>query len=188
MRSGIRSLRSMKYMPLPHVPIVRGYGEDLVGHAHDIHLFPACIREKKTIRAEEILEEGQSSCFFHPKFPANAVCEVSGRMICDLCSTEWEGQTVSFEALKSLVAQGGSDKSKPLVVKWDDVALALAVLPLLLWPITLITAPAVLVVSIWHWRRGPTSIVRRSRWRYIVAVLLATLQIIGWVLLLVLNI
>ena len=63
---------------------------------------------------------------------------------------------------------------------YDTVALLLATLPvLLLWP-TILTAPAAIFVSARYWR-APSSIVRRSKIRFILAILLALVQIGLWI-------
>lgn len=181
MRSEIRSLISLHKMPVPDLPLVQKYGENYVKRGHDIRLFPALIREKGTVQTDAVLEEGQSSCYFHPKLPATALCEVSGRMICDLCSTEWKGQTVSFESLQTILANGkGKTATEQVRTRWDDIALSLAVFPMLFFLLTIVTAPAALIICLWHWRKGPTSVVRTSRWRYLVAGLLALGQIALW--------
>lgn len=169
-------------MPLPQHPWVRGYGDRSSKYRHDVRLFPACIRERNIVRADAVLAAGQSSCFFHPKLGATAICEVSGRMICDLCKTEWNGRTVSFEALQRLLEQGGAVAKGRARIRWDEIALALAVLPVIFIFPTMITAPAALVICAVHWRKGPTSIVRRSRWRYWVAGMLALAQSAGWLM------
>jgi hypothetical protein len=182
MQSELKSLRSMRTMPLPDEPIAVGYGWEYVGAAHDVRLFPAAIRTKETIRAEAVMEGGQSTCFFHSKLPATGICDVSGRMICDLCKTEFEGRTVSFEALQTLVGKAGKDgkvKKAQGRTKWDDIALTLVVLPVLIGPLMVFTAPVALGICLVKWREGPTSVLRRSRWRYVVAGFLALLQIVG---------
>jgi hypothetical protein len=62
---------------------------------------------------------------------------------------------------------------------YDSVALSLAVLPLLIFYFTIITAPMALYVAIRYWN-APRSIVHRTRIRYVFAILFATLQIVGW--------
>lgn len=176
----LRSLRSLRRMPVPDVPQVRNYGAMHVGESHDVRLFPAIGRSGNTPQVDAILEEGQSSCFFHPNLPATAVCQISGRLICDLCKTEWAGQTVSFEALQSTLKQGGKGRHGAGRTRWDNIALSLAVLPLLVWPVTLVTAPLALGLVVWRVRKGPCSAVHRSGWRYLVAGVLAVLQIGFW--------
>lgn len=164
-------------MPLPDRPVVHNYGRSYTDTDHYVRLFPAVIRSKDAVRAEVALEGGQSTCFFHPKLPATALCDVSGRMICDLCKTDWEGRTISFEALQSLLAEGGSVKQERSRKKWDDIAMGLVLFPVLFAPIVVLTAPIALGICLVKWRKGPTSILRRSRWRYVVAALLALVEI-----------
>lgn len=63
---------------------------------------------------------------------------------------------------------------------YDNIALSLAVLPLLIWPLTLITAPMSLFMVFYFWR-APSSIIPRTKIRFIMAFLLSTTQIVGWV-------
>ena len=177
MQHELRSLKNMRTMPLPDRPIVRNYGWNYTDVDHDVRLFPAVIRAKDAVRAEAVLEGGQSTCFFHPKLPATALCDVSGRMICDLCKTEWNDRTLSFEALQSLLAEGGSVQQERKCTKWDDIALGLVLFPVLFAPIVVLTAPVALGICAVKWRAGATSVLHRSRWRYVVAALLALLEI-----------
>ena len=177
----LKSLRGSEKLSMPNLPVVTDYASQWGAVPHDIRLFPALIRSKEVIKQESVLEEGQSTCFFHPKVSATAICVVSGRMICDLCTTEFEGKTVSFEALQTLVGNKGSSKRSNVLTNWDSIALALAVLPMLMWFFTIITAPVALGICIFKWRHGPTGVFRRRRWRYIIAGLLAFAQIVFWV-------
>ncbi|CAA6676647.1 Unannotated [Lentimonas sp. CC19] len=167
----------MRTMPLPDRPVVHDYGWNFTQANHYIHLFPAVIRLNEAVRAEAVLEGGQSTCFFHSKLPATALCDVSGRLICDLCKTEWNGKTVSFEALQSLLADDVAVKQERRCTKWDDIALSLVIFPVLFGPIVVVTAPVALGICVVKWRAGPTSLLRRSRWRYVVAALLAIFEI-----------
>ena len=176
MQRALKSLKNMRKMPLPDRPVVQAYGSDYVGADHEVYLFPAAIRSKESVKPEAVLEENTSTCFFHATLPATAICDVSGRMICDLCTTEWNGRTVSFDSLQSLLEKDDSGQERSHV-NWDRIALSLVVLPILFWPAFLVTAPAALVICALKWRTGATSIVRRSHWRFVVAGLLALLEI-----------
>ena len=167
----------MKKMPLPYQPVVDDYGIEYAGVSHSVHLFPAVVRSGDTMSAEAILEEGQASCYFHKESTATALCDVSGRMICDLCRTEWNGRTVSIEALQSLIKDGGSSEHLKRCVMWDTIALTLVLVPLLFWPLLILTVPIALGICLFKWRKGPTGILRRSRWRYVLAVFIAVLEI-----------
>lgn len=195
----LRSLRGRKWMPLPTWPKVTGYGYSHVGSEHDIQLFPAVVqRIERKMRAHKVSDPfvggDVATCFFHTKREAVAVCEVSGRMICDLCKTEYDGKVVSFDVLSGLVESTSGKKkknanfvvSKPKqYVRWDDICLALAIFPLIFFFVTVLTAPAVLVLTLMNWRKGPTSPIRKTRFRYIVACLIALIQITFWGLALV---
>ena len=65
------------------------------------------------------------------------------------------------------------------IILVSGLALTLALVPLLLWPFTLITAPAALFVAIRFWR-APGSVVQRTKIRLILALFLALAQIVGW--------
>lgn len=184
----LRALRSVKRMPLPSLPQVRDYGAAQVGDGHDVFLFPAAVRDASTPTLDAIIEEGQSSCFFHPKLAATQVCAISGRLICDLCQTEWNGQIVSFEALQSVLNKPEGGTSTKSRTRWDNIALSLACLPMLFWLITLVTAPAALFIVLWQGRKGACSVVQRSGWRYLVAGGLALLQIAFWAFLFIFGI
>ncbi len=63
---------------------------------------------------------------------------------------------------------------------YDRIALSLAVYPLLLFYLTVITAPIAIFVSIRYWK-APGSLVRRTRSGFVVAIVLALVQIAGWI-------
>ena len=150
-----------KTLPLPARTVSDNYGREYCGKAHHIRLFPAIIREKETVQPETLIDSQQASCYFHPKFAATTVCAISGRFICDLCTTEWEGESVSLTALQEMHTRGGTLKLETERVLWDSIALVLAFL--------FITGPVALMLVAWFWRKGPTSLVRRSRIRYVIA-------------------
>lgn len=51
---------------------------------------------------------------------------------------------------------------------------------MLLFYFTVLTAPAVIMLTFWFWN-APRSIVEPRPWRFILAAAIALLQIIGWV-------
>jgi len=60
------------------------------------------------------------------------------------------------------------------------MALRLAVFPLLLFWFTAITAPIAFYLAIRHWK-SPVSLVRRSKARFVAAMIISGVQILGWV-------
>jgi hypothetical protein len=94
---------------------------------------------------------------------------------------ELEGRSLCFSCVKAgrdSQREGGLETRRIL---YDSIALALAIIPIFFVFPTIITAPAAIFVALRYWKRQPT-IIPRSRWRYIVAIILALLQIVGWIL------
>lgn len=178
MQRGLKSPKNMRNMPLPDQPAVTDYGKVHTGSNHSIYLFPAVIRSSSSANMETIMQDGQASCFFHKDSPATALCDVSGRMICDLCKTEWNGKTVSMSALQSLLKNDRSAENVTSRTNWDTIALTLVLLPILIGPLMVFTAPIALAICLFKWRDGSTSIVRRSRWRYVVAGMIAVPELV----------
>jgi hypothetical protein len=62
---------------------------------------------------------------------------------------------------------------------YDNMALTLAMLPaFLIWP-TIFTAPITLYITVRYWR-APSSILPRTRIRFVIAAAFASLQIGAW--------
>jgi len=64
---------------------------------------------------------------------------------------------------------------------YDSMALILPLVSLLVYPLTLIAAPASLVLSTVAWSR-PLSLVRPNRWRFVAAILISLTEICLWTL------
>jgi hypothetical protein len=122
----------------------------------------------------------EAECFYHPGKKAVIHCATCGRFLCSLCDADMGGEHVCFSCLES-----GRKKHKRLDLEkqrtlWDNLALNLALYPLLFFWITIVTAPAALYLSIRHYN-SPSSIIPRTKIRYWLAGIFSTLQILGWV-------
>jgi hypothetical protein len=60
------------------------------------------------------------------------------------------------------------------------MALTLAIAPMLIMWLTIATAPATIYIVIRYWN-ARSSILKRSRWRMVVAFIIAVLQIAAWI-------
>jgi hypothetical protein len=134
------------------------------------------------VTGETVGVQGEAECFYHPGKKAVVPCAGCGRLLCALCDVEFDGRHLCLNCL-----QAGRDKKKFAVLEnerplYDSIALALAFYPLLFLFPTLITAPAAVYVALRYWKRA-TSLLPRTRVRYILALLLAGMQIAGWTLL-----
>ena len=151
-----------------------------------VQVFPAMFRKIAAGQnAEAVMVEGESSCFYHPQKKAVLPCDGCGRFLCALCDCLLDTRHFCPACLESGRTKGriqGLDNQRRC---YDSIALSLAIYPMLVWFITILTAPATLYVAIRYWN-APRSLVRRSRIRFIVAILIALLQIAGWTTMIIL--
>ena len=146
-------------------------------------LFPAVFRETATGRiGERLADDSQASCFQHPDRKAVVLCERCGRFLCTLCDLPVGEHHLCPQCLEPFQTEQRDDKEIPgteTIVLYDSIALSLAILPLLMFYLTFLTAPVVLymVVRYWNSPRGPMP---RSRIRFILAAAAALMQVAGW--------
>ncbi len=149
------------------------------GSSNQVRVFPALLSQSHVPVRTEAALDGEAACYDHPSKRAVAACHQCGRFVCQLCSVEsgnevWCPSCVAAGAGKARSAN--LDASRTL---YDSTALILPLLSLLLYPFTLIAAPASLVLSVMKWSR-PLSLVRRNRWRFVAAVLISLTEICLW--------
>ena len=147
-----------------------------------VFAFPALRRSTSAAVAAPTMGLGEASCFYHAAKQAVVACDSCGRFLCALCDVE----IGSAHRCPSCLEAGAEKRSVETIdnrrTLYDGLALTLALAPLLIWPFTLITAPAALYVVFRYWR-APLSILPRTRVRFVIAGLLALAQIGGWALL-----
>lgn len=146
-------------------------------------VFPALFRKAGAGQSgQAIMVEGESSCFFHPQKKAVLPCDSCGRFLCALCDCPLHGQHFCPTCLEAGSTKGKIKSLENQRTLYDRIALTLAVLPLLFFYATLITAPMTLYIAIRYWK-APGSILRRTRIRFVIAVVFALLQVSGWAIL-----
>jgi len=150
----------------------------------DVEVFPAILVAPAAALPEPILVEGESSCFYHPGKKASIVCEGCGRFLCALCDLDLNGRHVCPVCLDAGQKKAKFKDLENSRMLWDRLAVQLALLPLvLMWPATIFTGPVTLYLVL-RYRKAPCSITGKSTFDFIVAGILAVLQIALWVLLL----
>jgi hypothetical protein len=143
-------------------------------------VFPAFFRDTQRGNAGELaLQEGEATCFYHPQKTAHVPCDACGRFICALCDVELHG-----EHLCPSCVEAGRRKGKIVTLEsrrtlHDSIALSLAVLPFIVWPITILTAPGAIIYSFVAWKK-PGSLAPRSKVRFVIAIILGLLTLAGW--------
>lgn len=142
--------------------------------------FPALIRPiVHGQAAERVVMPDEAACFYHPAKKAAIPCGSCGRFLCALCDIAIEDRHICSGCLESGMDKGQLETLETSRVRYDSIALSVAVLPLLIFWLTLITAPIALYYCIRYWN-SPQSVVRSSKATFIVAALFAVLELIGW--------
>jgi len=149
----------------------------------EVEVFPALFKGLAVGQAgENLLVGGESSCFYHPQKKAVVPCDGCGRFLCALCDCEFNDQRLCPACLEIGKKKGKIKNLQNHRMLYDNLALALAVFPLLIFWLTIVTAPMALYLGIRYWN-APSSIIPRTKVRLLLAVLLASLQIVGWIIL-----
>lgn len=147
-----------------------------------VTLFPALGAEPEAPATSAPIFEGDTACYYDPDKRAVAVCDDCGRFI-----SEFHRVVLSSDHTTCLacLSNARSTSNKALTVRertcYDNLALALAIVP----PLTLVglyfvifTAPATLYVVIRYWKRGPNSVIPRGRTRFVIAAIIAILELV----------
>jgi len=131
----------------------------------------------------EVAMGNESSCYFHPEKLAVSLCSECGRFLCSLCELNIESRIVCPTCLEKLDQEKRVSTFTNEVTFRDAIALSLAVLPILFWPITIITAPLTLFYIWRHFKEPKQYVIPRKRWRFYLAGLIAGMQIAAWTIL-----
>ena len=147
-----------------------------------VDVFPAVCRPLPVSHSAETLQmSNEAGCYYHPGKKAVTPCSACGRFVCALCDVPFNGRHLCpacFEKGKSKRKIKSLENHRTC---YDTIALMVATVPILFYFITLITAPLAIYLTVRHWNT-PTSILPRTRIRFISAFILAGLQIAAWIL------
>lgn len=149
-----------------------------------VEVFPALFAGSGSIQVgDALLSEGEAGCFFHPGKRAVVACGMCGRFLCALCDIPLAGQRLCPTCVELGRSQGRLTELITHRTLYDQIALSLSIIPLLIFWLTIVTGPIALYVAVRHWK-SPTSLLPRTKVRFLVAILMAGLQVMGWVALL----
>jgi hypothetical protein len=121
---------------------------------------------------------GEANCYFHTQNRAEAACDGCGRYVCAVCRVPFAGQHFCPSCLENRADRRKLPENHRVL--YDHIALVMALVPLILWPFTLVTAPAALGFCFYAWKRPGSIVTRRKKLRIVAAGILASLQIGGW--------
>lgn len=147
-----------------------------------VAVFPALFKSVAGHAGDPIVAEQEASCFYHPQKKAVVPCDLCGRFLCALCDVELNHQHVCPHCLQSGKKKGALKNLDNHRVLYDNIAIRLAVYPVIsivFWFFTIFTAPAALLIAIRYWN-APTSLVPRTKIRFIAAIVCALAEIGGW--------
>src|ERR1039457_6903164 len=154
------------------------------GASSTVRVFPALFYAPSGPVATEAAAEGEATCFDHPSKRAVAACHRCGRFVCQLCSVEF-GDRVWCPGCVA----GGRGQSKAVYLEpsrtlYDSIAVTVPLASLIFWPLTIVTGPGTVVFSAMTWKR-PLSLVRKRRWRFVLAMLIGLAETVAWTWLIV---
>jgi hypothetical protein len=141
-------------------------------------VFPALFQEPKVpATAESLIIADQANCFYHPDKKATIPCSFCGRFLCALCDIEFDQQHLCPSCLQAGTRKKKISNIDSETVCYDKIAFAVATYPIILFFLTLITAPIALFLSLRYWN---TKSLTGSKARFVFAILIGLIQIIGW--------
>ena len=143
-------------------------------------VFPAYIRKAPEADSRQtIIIDDDASCFYHPTKKAVIPCFSCGRFLCSLCDVEMNGEHICFSCIAAKKTKGELKDIETHRTLYDGITIRTAILPLLIFWITIITAPITIYMVFRYWKK-PTSIIRRTKVRFVSAFIIAGSQIGGW--------
>jgi hypothetical protein len=146
-----------------------------------VEVFPAMFRRTDGGGlGETVASSEEAACFYHPQKRAVVPCDGCGRFLCALCDVELNNQHLCPGCIQSGRRKGKLRNLENERVLYDRIALTVSIVPLLIWPFTVVSAPAALYLAIRHWKSPRSIVTRGASLRFSLAMLFALAQIGGW--------
>lgn len=143
-------------------------------------VYPALFRELVATKLDmPVVVAGESTCFYHEDKKASVPCSNCGRFICKLCDIDFDGQHLCPGCFDHTSQKDDNANLKKESLQYDEVALALAFFPIIIWPLTFVTAPMAIYMVFRYWNKSK-SVLPRTKFRFILAFIFALGQIGMW--------
>ncbi len=140
-------------------------------------LFPAYSQNiSKGINADNLDSANDASCYYHSDKVAVSACAKCGVYICALCDiriTEEHLCPKCFNKNKNDITL-----LQMQTTMYDEIAFNIVAISMLIWPLMFITAPCMIIYSIWNFKHFNYPY-KRSKFRIYFALIVSILQIIG---------
>jgi hypothetical protein len=168
------------HAPLPPQIYNSGAGESCPSCRAEVlvEVFPALFAGPAEAAADEGAP-GEASCFFHDGKKAAAVCSSCGRFLCPLCRVDLSDGIHCPDCVTGGRKKGEIESLVNRRTLSDSIALSVAILPMLVFWVTPISAPLAIYLAIRGWKK-PSSVLPPTRIRFVLAIFFAVLQIGGW--------
>jgi|SRR5580704_546987 hypothetical protein len=148
----------------------------------EAYIFPECYKEPPSRPAILLAAQHEAVCYFHPRYHPITPCDHCGRFLCEICAISLGVRHLCVECFAKVRTQKDETGLVRYAVLYDNVALFLVTAPVvtvIFWIFTIFTAPISLFLSFYHWSRQ-WNLVRRSRLRFGISILLSLLLIAFW--------
>jgi hypothetical protein len=148
----------------------------------EAYIFPECHKELSSRPTIHLALEHEAACYFHPQYRPITPCDHCGRFLCEICAISLGAQHLCVECFTKVRTQKDEVGLVRYAALYDNVALFLVTAPVItviFWVFTIFTAPISLFLSFYYWSRQ-WNLVRRSRLRFVISILLSLLLIAGW--------
>jgi hypothetical protein len=146
-----------------------------------VDAYPALVRSQPAARPGERLQlDQESACFYHPQKKAVVPCSACGRFLCALCDVQVNDQHLCPTCLEIGKTQGKIKNLENHRICYDTIALLVATVSLFLHTLAVFTAPLVIFLTVKYWN-APTSIIPRTKIRFIAAFAMAVVQLVIWI-------
>ncbi len=144
-------------------------------------IFPANFQHvEKGINPEKVNSENDASCYYHSDKSAVSACAKCGVYICALCNIEITEENLCPKCFNK--SKNDYNLLQMSTVMHDEIAFNTVALSILMWPLMFITAPCVIVYSIWGFKHFNYPY-KKLRIKLYVSLIIALLQIIAMVFL-----
>jgi len=144
-------------------------------------VYHALYREIPTGRAGDSLQlDKEAGCFYHPRKKAVVPCSVCGRFVCALCDVALNGQNLCPSCFEKGKTKRKIKNLENQRTCYDTIALLVATASIFFYWFTIFTAPFVIYLTVRHWN-SPSSIIPRTKIRFVLAFIIASLQLVIWI-------
>jgi hypothetical protein len=146
-----------------------------------VRAFPALYRIQEAGTVGEQAQLDDAACFYHADKKAERLCDSCGRFLCKLCALPLGDEVLCASCLENRRKKPDVHAFKARQMRYDKLAIGMAILPMLYFFLTFLTAPATFFIVLFFWKKKP-AFAPGYKPRMVLALIIALLQIFGWII------